>query len=102
MLDKVLFWITLSLTVIIFIWHCVGYWRTSERLFWRELRRWCGGLAIGVVCAVVLVLLVHYAKGNDAIIDSKERVLILSIFAAGGLMWGVARYKFKHWHKGEK
>ena len=102
MLDKVLFWITLSLTVIIFIWHCVGYWRTSERLFWRELRRWCGGLAIGVVCAVVLVLLVHYAKGNDAIIDSKERVLILSIFAVGGLMWGVARYKFKHWHKGEK
>lgn len=25
MLDKVLFWITLFLTVIIFIWHCVGY-----------------------------------------------------------------------------
>jgi hypothetical protein len=50
----------------------------------------------------VLVLLVHYANGNDAIIDSKERVLILSIFAAGGLMWGVARYKFNHWHKDEK
>ena len=50
MLDKVLLWITLSLTVIIFIWHCVGYWRTSKRLFWRMLRRWCGGLTIGVVC----------------------------------------------------
>ena len=101
MLDKVLFWITLSLTVIIFIWHCVGYWRTSKRLFWRMLRRWCGGLTIGVVCAVILVLLVHYAKGDDTIIDNKERVLILSIFAAGGLMWGVARYKFKQWHKDE-
>ena len=101
MLDKVLFWITLSLTVIIFIWHCVGYWRTSKRLFWRMLRRWCGGLTIGVVCAVILALLVHYAKGDNAIIDNKERVLILSIFAAGGLMWGVARYKYKHWHKDE-
>ena len=101
MLDKVLFWITLSLTVIIFIWHCVGYWRTSKRLFWRMLRRWCGGLTIGVVCAVILALLVHYAKGDDTIIDNKERVLILSIFAAGGLMWGVARYKYYHWHKDE-
>lgn len=101
MLDKVLFWITLSLTVIIFIWHCVGYWRTSKRLFWRMLRRWCGGLTIGVVCAVILVLLVHYAKGDNAIIDNKERVLILSIFAAGGLMWGVARYKYNHWSKDE-
>lgn len=101
MLDKVLFWITLSLTVIIFIWHCVGYWRTSKRLFWRMLRRWSGGLTIGVVCAVILVLLVHYAKGDDTIIDNKERVLILSIFAAGGLMWGVARYKYNHWSKDE-
>lgn len=101
MLDKVLFWITLSLTVIIFIWHCVGYWRTSKRLFWRMLRRWCGGLTIGVVCAVILALLVHYAKGDDTIIDNKERVLILSIFAVGGLMWGVARYKYNHWRKDE-
>ena len=101
MLDKVLFWITLPLTVIIFIWHCVGYWRTSKRLFWRMLRRWCGGLTIGVVCAVILALLVHYAKGDDTIIDNKERVLILSIFAVGGLMWGVARYKYKHWRKDE-
>ena len=101
MLDKVLFWITLSLTVIIFIWHYVGYWRTSKRLFWRMSRRWCGGLTIGVVCAVILALLVHYAKGDDTIIDNKESVLILSIFAAGGLMWGVARYKYNHWHKDE-
>lgn len=101
MLDKVLLWITLSLTVIIFIWHYVGYWRTSKRLFWRMLRRWCGGLTIGVVCAVILALLVHYAKGDDTIIDNKERTLILSIFAAGGLMWGVARYKYNHWSKDE-
>lgn len=101
MLDKVLFWITSFLTIIIFVWHCIGYWRTSERLFWRMLRRWCGSLIIGVVCAVILVLLVHYAKGNDTIIDNKERVLILSIFAAGGLIWAVARYKFKHWRKEE-
>ena len=101
MLDKVLLWITLSLTVIIFIWHYVGYWRTSKRLFWRMLRLWCGGLTIGVVCAVILALLVHYAKGDDTIIDNKERVLILSIFAAGGLMWGVARYKYNHWSKDE-
>jgi hypothetical protein len=51
---------------------------------------------------VVLVLLVQYAKSDDTIIDNQERVLILSIFAAGGLIWAVARYKFNHWSKEEE
>lgn len=101
MLDKILIWITLPLTGILFIWQCVGYWRTSERLFWRKCRRWGTALAIGVVCAVALVLLVRYAKGDNTTINDGERVLILSVFAAGGLIYGIARHKFKHWRKEE-
>ena len=101
MLDKILIWITLPLTGILFIWQCVGYWRTSERLFWRKCRRWGAGLAVGVVCAVALVLLVRYAKGDNTTINDGERVLILSVFAAGGLIYGIARHKFKHWRNEE-
>ena len=101
MLDKILIWITLPLTGILFIWQCVGYWRTSERLFWRKCRQWGTALAVGVVCAVALVLLVRYAKGDNTTIKDGERVLILSVFAAGGLIYGIARHKFKHWRKEE-
>ena len=101
MLDKILIWITLPLTGILFIWQCVGYWRTSERLFWRKCRRWGTALAVGVVCAVALVLLVRYAKGDNTTINDGERVLILSVFAAGGLIYGIARHKFKHWRNEE-
>ena len=101
MLDKVLFWITLPLTVILFVWHCVGYWRTSERLFWRKWRRWGIALAVGTAVAVVLVLLVKYLKGESRTIGEEDRALLVGAFAGAGLIWAVARYKFRHWHKSE-
>ena len=100
-LDTVLDCIILPMTVVLFIWYCIGLWRTSDRLFWRKCRRWGAGLAVGVVCAVALVLLVRYAKGDNTTINDGERVLILSVFAAGGLIYGIARNKFKHWRKEE-
>lgn len=100
-LDTVLDWIILPMTVVLFVWYCISLWRTSDRLFWRTCRRWGAGLAIGVVCAVALVLLVRYAKGDNTTINDGERVLIVSVFAAGGLIYGIARYKFKYWRKEE-
>lgn len=100
-LDTVLDCIILPMTVVLFIWYCISLWRTSDRLFWRTCRRWGVGLAVGVVCAVALVLLVRYAKGDNTTINDGERVLIVSAFAAGGLIYGIARYKFKHWRKEE-
>lgn len=99
MLGSVIQWITLPLTIILFIWLCIGYWRTSERLFWRKLRSWGGALAIGIALAAVLALLIHYAKGEKTTLDEEARVFILGAFAAGGLIYAVARYKFQHWHK---
>lgn len=100
-LDKVLMWITLPLTIILFVWLCVGYWRQSERLFWRKCRRWGSALAIGVIVAVVLVILVRYVKGEGADISEGDRALFIGAFAVAGLVWSVARYKFQHWRKDE-
>lgn len=100
-LDTVLDWIILPITLVLFVWYCIGLWRTSDRLFWRKCRRWAGALAVGAVCAVALVFLVRYMKGDNLAIDNEDRVLILSAFAVGGLIYGIARYKFKHWRKEE-
>lgn len=100
-LDSVLMWIMLPLTVVMFVLLCIGYWRQSERLFWRKWRRWGAGTAIGVLMALVLVLLIRYVKGDKPTIDDEDRVLILSISAVAGLVWAVARYKFKHWRGDE-
>lgn len=101
MLNTVLTWIILPLTVILLVCKYIGYWRQGERLFWKKCRRWGLTLALGVVCAVVLVLVVRYVKGESGTISDSDRIFILSVFAAGGLMWGVARYKFKHWRRDE-
>ena len=100
-LDKVLIWITLPLTVILFVWKCVGYWRTSDRLFWRKCRRWGTSLAVGTAAAVVLVLLVKYLKGESGVIGEEDRRIIVIAFAGAGLIYAVARHKFKHWRRDE-
>ncbi len=99
MLGKVLDWIVMPMTLFLFIWLCIGYWRQSERLFWRVWRRWGGALAIGVVCAAALVMLVRYVKGDRTAIDEDIRALFLGVFSAAGLIYAIARYKFNHWRK---
>lgn len=99
MLNSVLMWIMLPLTVVMFVWLCVGYWRQSERLFWRKWRRWSGALVIGVATAVLLVFLVKHTKGDCASIDEEDRVILLGVFAAAGLIYAVAQYKFRHWRR---
>lgn len=99
MLETILTWITVPLTVILFVWMCVGYWRESKRLFWRKWRRWGGALVLGVALAVGLVLMVRIVKGDSVDMDEQSRMLFIGIFAAGGLIYGLARYKFNHWRK---
>lgn len=100
-INTVLLWITLPLTIIMFIALCINYWRQGERLFWRMWRRWGGALAVGIILAAVLVLLVRYFKDGSATIDENERRILVGIFAGAGLIWAVARYKFQNWHKKE-
>ena len=101
-LDTFLDWIILPLTLVLFVWYCIGLWRTSERLFWRTCRRWGIALAVGTAAAVVLVFLVKYLKGESGTIGEGDRALLVGAFAGAGLLYAVARYKFKHWRKGEK
>ena len=95
-LSKVLMWITLPLTVVLFVWLCIGLWRTSEKLFWRKLLRWAKSIVAGVVLSVVLVLVVRYFRGDALMLEQGKQVTIFIIFAAGGLIWGVAKYMFNN------
>ena len=100
-LDMFLDWIILPLTLVLFVWYCIGLWRTSERLFWRKCRQWGVAVAVGTAAAVVLVLLVKYLKGESGTIDAEDRRYIIIVFAGAGLLYAVARHKFKHWRKDE-
>ena len=100
-LDTLLDWIILPLTLILFVWYCIGLWRTSERLFWRKCRQWGVAVAVGAVVAVVLVFLVKYLKGESGTIGEEDRSFIVMTFAVAGALYGLARYKFKHWRRDE-
>ena len=98
MLGKVLMWIVLPLTVILFVWKCVGYWRAGERLFWRKWLRWTKALLAGVVLSVVFVLVIRYFRGDALMLEQQKQVIIFFIFAGAGLVWGVAKYMFRNRH----
>ena len=101
LLDRILLCITLVVTVIICVLQGVNYWRQSKRLFYRKWRRWGTSLAVGTAAAVVLVLLVKYIKGESGVIGEEDRRIIVIAFAGAGLIYAVARHKFKHWRRDE-
>lgn len=100
-LDRVLMWVMLPLSAVMFVCLYIGYWRQSERLFWRKWRRWGASLAFGAAAAALLVVLVHLAKGERATIEEGDRTLLLGAFSAAGLIWFLARYKFRSWRGDE-
>lgn len=100
-LDRTLMWVMLPLSVVLTVRMCIGYWRQSERLFWRKWRRWGASLAFGAAAAALLVVLVHLAKGEKATIEEGDRTLLLGAFSAAGLIWYFARYKFRSWRGDE-
>ena len=100
-LDRTLMWVMLPLSVVLTVCMCIGYWRQSERLFWRKWRRWGASLAFGAAAAALLVVLVHLAKGEKATIEEEDRTLLLGAFSAAGLIWYFARYKFRSWRGDE-
>ena len=100
-LDRTLTWVMLPLSVVLTVCMCIGYWRQSERLFWRKWRRWGASLAFGAAAAALLVVLVHLAKGEKATIEDGDRTLLLGAFSAAGLIWYFARYKFRSWRGDE-
>lgn len=94
-LNRVLFWVTTVITIILFAWHNIRYWRQGKRLFWRKWRRWAGRLAIGVASLVLLLLVINLFRDNKVELNDNERHIIFALFAFAGLAWGLARYKFK-------
>ena len=100
-LDRTLTWVMLPMSVVLTVCMCIGYWRQSERLFWRKWRRWGASLAFGAAAAALLVVLVHLAKGEKATIEEGDRTLLLGAFSAAGLIWYFARYKFRSWRGDE-
>lgn len=94
-LNQVLFWVTTVITIILFAWHNISYWRQGKRLFWRKWRRWGGNLAIGVAMLVLLLLAINLFRDDKVELNGNERHFLFALFAAVGLIWGLARYKFK-------
>ena len=98
--NDVLGWICLPMTVILFIVKCVENWRMGRRYFWRVCRRWGSALFLGTLMAVVLVYLVRYFKSGGvpegALLEQEYNVFLFVLFSLGGLLYMIARYKFKN------
>lgn len=98
-LGKVLLWILLPMTVVMFVMHCVENLHTGERYFWRKWLRWGEAATAGIVLAVVLVLVIRYLRGDSLMMEHSKQVTLFIIFATAGLVWGVAKYMFNRSRK---
>ncbi len=92
-LDSILFWITAIVTVILFVWHNILYWRQGRRLFWRKWQKLTKGLMVGILMLVVLLLAINALRGDEIPINDGERLTIFLVFVIGGLIYGLARLK---------
>ncbi len=93
-LNSILFYITAIITVILFVWHNILYWRQGRRLFWRKWQKWTKGLMIGILMLVALLLAINALRGDEEIsINNGERLTIFLVFVIGGLIYGLARLK---------
>lgn len=95
MLDKILFWIMLPMTLLLFVLYWIGNWRTGERYFWKKLRTQAGAMFIGGGLGFLLVLVVQWCKGDAVEMSSMARATVLAIFSVVGLMIGYARYRLR-------
>lgn len=99
MLEKVLLWIIFPMTLLLFILRNIESWRKGERHFWREWQKSAVALGVGGALALLLVFIVKYSKGEALEVSSGGRIAILAVFAAIGLFYAFARYKFKNWRE---
>lgn len=96
LLYEVVSWLTWVVTILLFVWYNVHYWRENRRLFWRKWRRWAGNIVIGIVIGAALLLAINLMRGDRVELLDYERQILLGLFAVGGLVWMLARYKFKN------
>lgn len=94
-LDKILFWIMLPMTLLLLVLYWIGNWRTGERYFWKKLRAQTGAMFIGGGLGFLLVLVVQWCKGDAVEMSSMARATVLAIFSVVGLMLGYARYRLR-------
>lgn len=93
LLSSILFWITTIITIALFVWHNILYWRQGKRLFWRKWQKWAKGLMIGISTLVVLLLAINTLRGDEISVSNGERLTIFLTFVIGGLIYGLARLK---------
>lgn len=94
-LDKILLWIMLPMTLLLFVLYWIGNWRVGERYFWKKLRTQAGAMFIGGGLGFLLVLVVQWCKGDAVEMSSMARATVLAIFSVVGLMIGYARYRLR-------
>ncbi|MBQ1253175.1 MAG: hypothetical protein IIU61_06740 [Alistipes sp.] len=102
-LNDVLGWIVLALTVVLFVLHCVENWQKGKRYFWRKCRRWGGSIFLGTLMAAVLVVMIRLYKAGGVLAmvlpDKEYRLFLFVLFSLGGLLYMIARYKYNHPNK---
>lgn len=93
-LKSFLDWITIILTVVLFVAHNIENWRTGRRYFWRKWGKWLKSIIFGCLMAALLLGIMWLARENGLDLTGGRRWLLYGVFYVVGLVILYLRMKY--------
>ena len=99
-LKTILDWITITLTVVLFVFHNIEAWRTGRRYFWRKWRKWLKAIVLGCLMAVLVLGVMWLARKRGLDLTGGYRWVLYGVLYVVGFVilylrtkYGKSKYK---------
>ena len=92
-------WITIILTVALFVVHNIENWRTGRRYFWRKWGKWLKALVFGCLMAALLLGVMWLVRKNSLDLTGNFRWVLYGLFYVIGFIIIYLRMKYNNHRK---
>ena len=93
-LQNVLGWIVLPMTVVLLVLHCIENWRTGRRYFWRKWGKWLKSIIFGCLMAALLLGIMWLARENGLDLTGTARWVLYGVLYVIGFVILYLRAKY--------
>ena len=93
-LKSFLDWITIILTVVLFVAHNIENWRTGRRYFWRKWGKWLKAIVFGCLMAAVVLGAMWLARKNGLDLTGGFRWVLYGLCYVVGFVIIYLRMKY--------
>ncbi len=93
-LKTILDWITITLTVVLFVFHNIEAWRTGRRYFWRKWGKWLKAIVFGCLMAALVLGVMWLALKRGLDLTGGYRWVLYGVLYVVGFVIIYLRMKY--------